>query len=368
MCDGNKCNLSGNKGEWSSIYVLLKLLGDGQICGADGYLVKDYNKNHFIDKITRNENGTEIEYRISNDGSTIIIPGLDSYEIDSDVVRKQCSELFYEIMKGKNSFSLPNTEHFLKTIRCNKLQSKITDGSEIAVLFHDNGDEKIKTKKFSITSCIGSSPTLVNASGSTNVKYLLSGKINESIMKKANAYFQSNSKSKVMDGMLYLKNQGIGLSYYDTDSIIFKENLSIINDSMPELVGELLKLYYGEGINRLSDLVERLEIDDPLGFVDNGVKNHYSQYVKQLLILYSLGMKSSKKWIPDADGNNGMIVVKNDGSLVYYESNDPEEYGNFLLRNTRLETPSTKRHQFAFVYSDYGSYYVKLNLQIRFVW
>lgn len=36
----NANELSGNKGEWSELYVLFKVLGDGCIWGADGDLNK----------------------------------------------------------------------------------------------------------------------------------------------------------------------------------------------------------------------------------------------------------------------------------------------------------------------------------------
>ncbi|ASY41521.1 hypothetical protein CAV20_05555 [Taylorella equigenitalis] len=44
--------------------------------------------------------------------------------------------------------------------------------------------------------------------------------------------------------------------------------------------------------------------------------------------------------------------------------NDFEDY---LLNNTKFETPSTSRHNFGYVYEELGEQRIKLNLQIRFI-
>ncbi len=39
---------------------------------------------------------------------------------------------------------------------------------------------------------------------------------------------------------------------------------------------------------------------------------------------------------------------------------------NYLINNAKLETASSKRHEFGKIYEDNGQFYFKLNLQIRF--
>ena len=43
------------------------------------------------------------------------------------------------------------------------------------------------------------------------------------------------------------------------------------------------------------------------------------------------------------------------------------EFENYLVKNTKFETASTSRHQFGSIYKENGKYYLKLNLQIRFI-
>ncbi|MCQ2740142.1 MAG: HpaII family restriction endonuclease [bacterium] len=38
-----------------------------------------------------------------------------------------------------------------------------------------------------------------------------------------------------------------------------------------------------------------------------------------------------------------------------------------MNNNTRLETPSTTKYDFRYIYQENGKNYIKLNLQIRFI-
>jgi type II restriction enzyme len=59
--------LKGNKGEWSEIYTLFKLLGDKQLFAGDADLNKVEEFFYPIIKIIRNESGGDFEYEINGD-------------------------------------------------------------------------------------------------------------------------------------------------------------------------------------------------------------------------------------------------------------------------------------------------------------
>ena len=59
--------LTGNKGEWSEIYALFKLLGDKQLFAGDANLNKVEELFYPIIKIIRNESGRHFEYEINAD-------------------------------------------------------------------------------------------------------------------------------------------------------------------------------------------------------------------------------------------------------------------------------------------------------------
>ena len=78
-------------------------------------------------------------------------------------------------------------------------------------------------------------------------------------------------------------------------------------------------------------------------------------------------MVPSKVWNGKADATGGYIVVREDGEVLCYHLFNMNEFENYLLDNTRFETASTSRHGFGNIYKENEKYYIKLNLQIRFI-
>jgi len=67
--------ITGNKGEWSEIYALFKLLGDKQLFLGDKEIEKLEGLVYPIIKILRSENNGDFEYSIKDE---IIYLHLDS--------------------------------------------------------------------------------------------------------------------------------------------------------------------------------------------------------------------------------------------------------------------------------------------------
>lgn len=66
--------LTGNKGEWSEIYVFLRLLVTGKLFAADADLNKISGTFYNILNILRNENGQQLEFHVdSNRGRVSVV-------------------------------------------------------------------------------------------------------------------------------------------------------------------------------------------------------------------------------------------------------------------------------------------------------
>ena len=81
----------------------------------------------------------------------------------------------------------------------------------------------------------------------------------------------------------------------------------------------------------------------------------------------SFGFFPSVKWNGVNDVNGGLIVVKKDGKvvildLVYFRQN----VINYLIEETKLDSPSSSRYHMLDLYIENGKIYFKLNLQIRY--
>ena len=61
------------------------------------------------------------------------------------------------------------------------------------------------------------------------------------------------------------------------------------------------------------------------------------------------------------------IIVREDGEVLCYHLFNRNEFETYLINNTKFETASTSRHEFGSIYKDNGKYYIKLNLQVRFI-
>ena len=71
--------ITGNKGEWSEVYVLLKLLGDGEVHAGDENLNKIKNLVYPIIMILREEAEGKLKYLPEN--SDVVIQTSDGTEL-----------------------------------------------------------------------------------------------------------------------------------------------------------------------------------------------------------------------------------------------------------------------------------------------
>jgi type II restriction enzyme len=78
-------------------------------------------------------------------------------------------------------------------------------------------------------------------------------------------------------------------------------------------------------------------------------------------------MIPSKVWTGKYDTTGGYLVVKDDGDILCYHVYNRNDFENYLLNHTRLETASFSRHGFDEIYEEEGELFLKLNLQIRFI-
>jgi hypothetical protein len=78
-------------------------------------------------------------------------------------------------------------------------------------------------------------------------------------------------------------------------------------------------------------------------------------------------MTATTPWLGQFNANGGYIIVKEDGDIVCYHFFDRNDLEDYLFYNTVFDTPSTTRHQFGDVYKENGEYFIKLNLQVRFI-
>lgn len=383
-------NKGKNKGEWSEIYILFKLISDGRIYAAD----KDMNKlkNVFLDIISViREEKAGFEYRyFPGDNVKITLNAEEVKIVDTQQFIKFMHKVWTMITKSNTTtFNDEEVQDFLRSIFIENITSppqKKTDyfgGTEDIVLNtvdYRSGVSRIMG--FSCKSDIDAGSTLFNASGdNTNFIYELTGNMTDNIMAQFNSMFKKvNRKNEVRldvatgERMKYLKEQGIDIDFVTTATSVSGQNLvRCCGKEMPLLVAGMLKYYYYEccASAKKASLDNAVKYLAETDYVNYGFDNLYETYrSKVTTLLYSMftGLKFGKVWSGKSDVNGGYIVVKRDGDVVAFHSCIADEFKDFLFEKLNFEAPSCSRHKYMTVYKDEktGRYYLKLALQFRF--
>ena len=369
MADGTyKPKLSGNKGEWSEIYVFLRLLEIGKLFAADADLNKMDDVFYNIIKIIRQENIGKLEFRVNtNEGTITIINTTDDSTLGTmpmDEFKSAADRLYTEILelKPKDKGVFADTERFLDGLGVSSIKAPSDDKADIRIKIHDINTGIESVQGFSIKSRLGGPSTLINAGKTTNFIFEVNGPINDEIMND----FNTCSK-KFKDKFTVLQNNTCDIEYVGMENSVFEGNLMLIDGDLPRICGYMLKSYYSSGLNKIIDSLNSITETNPLNYNLSNGHPFYSYKFKRMLSECALGMLPGKTWDGIADATGGYIIVREDGEVLCYHLFNHNEFENYLLQNTKFETASTGRHQFGSIYKENEKYYLKLNLQIRFI-
>lgn len=233
------------------------------------------------------------------------------------------------------------------------------------LMIHDLRTGMCPNLGFSIKSRLGNSSTLINSSMATNFTYEITGvDLSHKQIYEINSI---DSKSKIRDKLLKIKELGGSFHFIGVDSDVFNNNLVMIDSCLPQIVSELLLLYFsGEG-SRLNDLVQLLQNNNPIGYNTENHHKFYEYKIKRLLSDAALGMIPATVWTGIFDANGGYLVVKEDGDILCYHLYNRNEFESYLLNTSYIDTPSSERHGFGSIIERNGKLIFKLNLQVRFL-
>ena len=357
--------ITGNKGEWSEIYALFKLLGDKQLFLGDKNIQKLEGIVYPILKILRSENKGDFEYSIQDE---IILVSGNEQVLKISIAEFKTKALF--LLKAikenrERTFSVPEIEEFMQSINCISVKANSSAKTDITVIVHDQRTNQQQTLGFSIKSQLGSPSTLLNAGKTTNFIY----KINF-IHLTRNDIDQINSidtRSKIMDRIAQIRNKGGTFEFVKTERQIFSNNLVLIDSLLPEILSQIVFDFYSGEFSRLTDLVCLTAEKNPLKFDIENEHKFYEYKIKRFLTDVALGMMPSQVWTGKYDATGGYLIVKENGEVLCYHIYNKNEFEDYLLNNTKLDTASSSRHGFGEIYEKNGQLYFNLNLQIRFI-
>ncbi len=357
--------LTGNKGEWSEIYTLFKIISDQALFAGDRELNRIEGFIFPILKILRDElQGT---YEYSFDSELVIIEGDEEvFKIAISEFREKGDLLLTKLLKTtKSSFAIPEIERFINSFSCTSLKAKSSVKSDIRIVVHDQRTSTTPELGFSIKSQLGGASTLLNAGKTTNFIYRIENVLlTDDEVELINSV---NTRSKIKDRIEKIKGNAGTLAFVETESTTFGNNLTLIDTALPYILSDIVRIFFSTGYSKMIDLVKAVAKANPMNYDLDSGHPFYSYKIKRFLTDIALGMMPSMVWKGQLDATGGYLVVKDDGEVLCYHIYNRNEFEDYLLNNTRLETASSSRHNFGKVYRKDGYTYFNLNLQIRFL-
>jgi hypothetical protein len=355
----------GNKGEWSEVYSLLKIISDRNLYAGDKDLNKIDNLIFPIIKILRIESKGTFEFSYERD-LVIVVDSIDRFEIPITIFKEKALFLLKKISApNEGSFSVPEIESFINSFNNFSIKAKSNTKSDISVVVHDYRTGTTPELGFSIKSQIGGASTLLNAGKTTNFIYKINNvKFTDEEIKEINSI---DSRSKIRDRIQKIREKQGKFEFLKTEKEIFGNNLILIDSSLPVIISNILLYYYSSDKSKVIDLVDELVGNNPIKYNLEFGHPFYLYKIKKFLVDIALGMMPSKTWTGHFESNGGYLVVKEDGEILCYHIYNLNNFEDYLLNNTKLDTASSSRHDFGYVYKKEANYYFNLNLQIRFL-
>lgn len=375
---------SANKGEWSEVYTMFKLLGEGKLFAGDEKYNKIENRFYPILNIIREEiiqkqktdiYDYEVIHKDNNNYSSasefIIVKsnGQELLKMSAESFLEAAGHLLGLIKNGRGrSFKTSSkNEAFMKEVHCRNVKRDPWHKSDIELNMYDFAAQTDRVMGMSIKSLIGGAPTLLNTSDATLITYSVEGADFSDEQINAINSITGNSKLKKRIDAIYQK--GAKIVYTDYESQTFKNNLDIIDSALPKILAETVLLYFSsKRVSSSPDLISKIAEINPLNSQHEDLYKYYKAKYTRLLESSALGMYPAKPY-DDSNDAKGYVVVRDDGDIVCYSFYDREMARKHLFDNTKMDTPSSEkdgRKEYCKLYrSEDGSVKIQLNFQIR---
>lgn len=336
-----------NKGEISETYTLLKIIHQKVLQYGDAHGLA-VNESIRVLKIKNNNKSISINDIsidiVSEDSSSITI------KIDDLITQYELDEIVIAIQQQSGTFNNSRIDAAIRTLGEIKTKGTSREKADITIDFND--EVHYINQGVSVKSFIGSAPTLLNASSATNFTYEVSGLVAGDV-DVVNAI---STRSKIKDRVAEIYRLGGRFQFLACENKTYESNLRKTDSAMPEiLAGAILSFFKRESSNRLCEYNPQ---DANLSV--NEVHCRLRDFVKYTI----LGIFPNTVWDGEISAN-GAILVKEDGSLVFYHTNQEKTLKDYFYQHCFFDTPSSTRHRFGSLYKEGGKLYFKLNLQLR---
>jgi len=350
-----------NKGEWSEVYVLLKIFNERKVAAAGSDLQPTNDTYTFLKVFKDKYDGTRYEYNLETDGTVQIIDpsGVIIKVLEVNDLGPKVARIFQAIKDTKlASFEIPEASSTMSDFLLTKVKAGSLEKSDILAEVSDKVGRGSHELGFSIKSHVGGAPTLINSSSHTNFVYKVTG-FNGDIQ----AINEIEGASKVRNRLARIQAEGGQFEFKHITSTTFTSNLKYADMLFPNLLSEMLLGYYLNHGPKLVDLMKYVTLSGKFDINQEQLAYKTMDFLRSS----ALGMVPSKPWDTKLASYGGYIVVLSDGNIVCYHLFNDDDFKEYLISQTKFDTPSTTKYKFGRLYKDDGDLFIDLNLQIRFL-
>ena len=343
-----------NRGEWSELFVLVDLLSSGEL--NYGSSKRDSTHNTFpVISVNRKIAGVDHEFRIANGTIEIVIDRNQetATKISQEYLAGQSKILLEQIKDGKGrAFIVASANEIMSELGIEKAAG-IKGKDDLRITIYDPRTKQQSSQGFSIKSFLGSNPSILNASGVTNIEFTIQGRLSASKITELNKLGPISLVSNLI-------SSGHKLILSNIDER-FAENLEMIDSEMVTLLGEIVIASYEGNGRTMPDIVNQLNLKNPLNYSPRNSESRYTHKIKDLLEAVALGMRPSESWSGKMEAEGGNLIVASNGEILCHHALDKDSLRNYLFSNTYIDTPSRVRWKFGSIIGDK----LNLNFQIR---
>ena len=347
-----------NRGEWAELYALVRILLNNVVPSLDKDLNPISGKLFKFLELLRKDDGASLRF-VPYDSP---LDPLASENLPERSDLADVLDAFWQDIKSSKGSAF-ESEQGLKLMRALGIKNIKAKSSEKVDLYarlagligSDDGH-----LGFSIKSQVGANSTLVNASAQTIFVYSVQGA--EIDWQRINAI---DTRSKIQDRVKEIYKSGGKLVFDSVGSSIFQQNLDLIESNLKKNLGELLVAAYRSDSRNLVDTIKVLASESE----DQQFEKRINYQIKNFLRAAALGMVPGTEWDGDLTAYGGYLIVKADGSIGCFHLQKDDDFKNYLLENTKFDTPSgsSDRGAFGTLYEGPKGVMFTLKLQIRFL-
>ena len=367
-------SITANKGEHSETLVFLRILHEGMVRVADK--LGEPGQSRLKVAAIQRPSDPGMKFNVKDEMIHVEdVTGEEIAVVPRQAVKVLADNLYEQIIHSKGaSFVCSASDDAFELLRLVGAKAASTSKSDLHLdVFSPVFEGELLSLGFSVKSELGGLPTLLNA-GATQFQYRVEDCPVEDALAVQEAAPRSSGKDYPgpMRLLPALNHSHARVVFESVVNPIFEQNLKMIDTAFPRILASTLQHAYMRGDLSLEEAVECPalldDLSDVLSLPRPMVVRLVRHKMKELLRQSALGMNPGRQWEGQTEVHGGWLIVKEDGSVVCFHVINDDEFRDYLLANTKFDTPSMSRHEAGYLYKQEGDdkARLRLSLQVRF--